>query len=226
MALVVRYHAAARELAGCREETLALDAEVDEAGLCAALAAQHPALGPFLARMRFAKNGDFAPRDARYASGDEVDVMPPVAGGAPDESPVRLADVRDAPLSMDECYRAVAHAGAGGVCVFTGVVRDHADGKEVSALDYEAMTELAITETERVLAKVAEEVPGTRLAAVHRVGALQIGDLAVVVAASAAHRAEAFQACRLAIDRIKETVPIWKKEYGVSGDASWVNLEG
>ena len=96
----------------------------------------------------------------------------------------------------------------------------------MSALDYEAMTDLAIKETERVLAKVAEEVPGVRLAAVHRVGALQIGDLAVVVAASSAHRAEAFQACRLAIDRIKETVPIWKKEYGVSGDASWVNLEG
>ncbi len=226
MALRVRYHAAARELAGCREETLELPSDVDEAGLRDALAAKHPPLGPYLERMRFAKNGDFAPRDARYASGDEVDVMPPVAGGAPEASAVRIADVRDAPLSIDECYQAVAHAGAGGVCVFTGVVRDHAEGKAVSALDYEAMTDLAIKETERVLAKVAEEVPGVRLAAVHRVGALQIGDLAVVVAASSAHRAEAFQACRLAIDRIKETVPIWKKEYGVSGDASWVNLEG
>ncbi|MEM1415616.1 MAG: molybdenum cofactor biosynthesis protein MoaE [Myxococcota bacterium] len=224
MALRVRYHAAARELAGCREESLELPETVDEAGLRAFLGEVHPPLAAYLERMRFALNGDFAPRGARYADGDEVDVMPPVAGGAPEA--VRIADVRDEALSIDECFQAVMHPGAGGVCVFTGVVRDHADGKAVSQLDYEAMRELAVKETERVLARVAEEVPGTRLAAVHRVGSLQIGDLAVVVAASSAHRAEAFQACRLAIDRIKETVPIWKKEYGAEGEPVWVNLEG
>jgi molybdopterin synthase catalytic subunit len=79
---------------------------------------------------------------------------------------------------------------------------------------------------ERVLEGVDAEHAGVRLAAVHRVGRLAIGDIAVCVAASAAHREEAFAACRKAIDRIKETVPLWKKEWGPSGEAHWVNLEG
>lgn len=221
----VRYHAAARELAGTREEELELDAPLAAEAFVATLGERHPPLRPYLARMRLAVNGDFAPAGATIAPGDRVDVMPPVAGGSGADDPVKLAAVRDAPLSLDEAFGAVSHASAGGVCLFTGVVRDHADGKAVARLDYEAYAELATKETRRVLAKVAEEVPGVRLAAVHRVGELQVGDLAVVVAASAAHRDEAFRACRLAIDRIKETVPIWKKEWGPGGEAHWVNLE-
>ena len=98
--------------------------------------------------------------------------------------------------------------------MFTGVVRDHAEGKPVARLDYEAHESLAKKEMERVLLAVASEYPGARLAAVHRVGRLDVGDVAVCVAASAPHRAEAFSACRAAIDRIKETVPVWKKEWG------------
>ncbi len=109
--------------------------------------------------------------------------------------------------------------------MFVGVVRDHADGKPVARLDYEAHPTLALVEMRRVLETVVAEFEGARVACIHRVGELTIGDLAVVVAASAPHRAEAFAACRAAIDRVKETVPIWKHEWEPSGAASWVNLD-
>jgi molybdopterin synthase catalytic subunit/molybdopterin converting factor small subunit len=218
----IRYHAAARELAGVADEQVAHEGTLAE--LRALLATRHPRLAPFLPRMRFALDGELAADEGSTVDArSEIDVLPPVAGGSPSEE-VPLADVRDAPLSIDEVYRAVQHAGAGGVCLFVGVVRDHAEGKAVARLEYEAHPTLAIPELRRVLEQVAREVPGTRVAAVHRAGALVIGDLAVVVAASAAHRAEAFAACRLAIDRLKETVPIWKKEHEPSGAAVWVNL--
>ena len=222
MYVTVRYYAAARELAGTDEERVELPGDTaDTAVVRLALAERHPRLSSYLLRMRLAVNGDFVAEGAAIADGDEVVVMPPVAGGTDDP----LVAIRDVPLSVDECMRAVAHRSAGGVCVFTGVVRDHADGKAVARLDYEAYTELAIEEMRRILLRIASEIPGVRLAAVHRVGTLAVGDLAVVVAASARHRAEAFRACREAIDAIKDTVPVWKKEWDPEGNAVWVNLD-
>jgi molybdopterin synthase catalytic subunit len=104
-------------------------------------------------------------------------------------------------------------------------VRDHASGRSVARLDYEAHPQLAVQEMARILAALRAEHPGVRLAAVHRVGELAIGELAVIVGASAPHRAEAFAACRAAIERIKEAVPIWKKEWGSDGSGNWVNLD-
>lgn len=222
----VRYHAAARELAQRSEETLQPTEALDEAALRALLAERHPALAAHLPRMRFARNGDFAPKGARFEPGDEVDVLPPVAGGSPsDDDPVRLVAIRETPLSIDECYDAVAHPAAGGVALFVGVVRDHADGQSVEGLEYEAHATLAPKEARRVLEGVAAEIAGVRLAATHRVGPLRVGERAVVVAASAAHRDAAFRACRLTIDRFKETVPIWKREHFTDAEARWVNLE-
>jgi molybdopterin synthase catalytic subunit len=222
MQIRVRYFAAARELAGCDEEEISAGgttACVDD--LLALLAERHPRLSSHVPRMRVAVNGDFADVKTPLCHGDVADILPPVAGG----SAIALVDVRDAPLSLDECLDAVKHPAAGGVALFTGIVRDHADGKPVARLDYEAHPELATKEMRRVLEGIAAEMPGVRLAATHRFGQLAIGDLAVVIAASAPHRGEAFAACRLAIDRIKETVPIWKKEWGPDGEAHWVNLE-
>jgi molybdopterin synthase catalytic subunit/molybdopterin converting factor small subunit len=214
----IRYHAAARELAGLSEEDL--DHHGSLAELRRVLAERHPRLAPFLPKMRLALDGELTPDEATAVSTtSEVDVLPPVAGGAD-----LVADIRDTPLSLDEAFAAVRHPGAGGVCLFVGVVRDHADGKPVARLDYEAHPSLAIPELRRVLEGVMADLPGTRVCAVHRVGELAVGDLAVVVAASAAHRDEAFTACRIAIDRLKETVPIWKKEHAPTGEAVWVNL--
>ncbi|MFW5876167.1 MAG: molybdenum cofactor biosynthesis protein [Myxococcota bacterium] len=220
----VRYFAAARELVGAGEEAVILpDTPSTAAAVLALVGQRHPRLRPHLRRMRLAVNGELVDGEAPVRGGDELDVLPPVAGGG--EGPVRLCEVREGPLSVDECMKAVAHEAAGAVAVFTGVVRDHADGKPVARLDYEAHPELADREMHRILVEIAREKPAVRLAAVHRVGELAVGELAVVVAAGAPHRAEAFDACRDAIERIKADVPIWKKEWAPDGAAHWVNLD-
>ncbi|MEM9190359.1 MAG: molybdenum cofactor biosynthesis protein MoaE [Myxococcota bacterium] len=218
----VRYFAAARELCNVDQEVFELAGAIRGTDVLAAIIERHPAFAPHAPRMRIAVNGELARSDAPIPGElPEVDVLPPVAGG----SDALFAEVRNTPLSIDECVQKVSHPGAGGICIFTGVVRDHADGQAVARLDYEAHPTLALSEMKAVIDGVIGEVPGVRIAATHRVGELAIGDLAVVVAASAPHRAEAFHACRLVIDRIKETVPIWKKEWGADGSANWVNLE-
>lgn len=217
----IRFHAAARELAGERERSLALDEPADRRALLEGLAAAHPRLAPHLDRLRLAVDGEFADGAITLREGSEVDLLPPVAGGS---SAVVLCEVRETPLSLDEVHDALLSPSVGGIALFVGVVRDHAEGKPVARLDYEHHETLAVAEMRRVLERVAAAVPGTRLATVHRVGTLAVGDKAIVVGASAPHRAEAFDACRRAIDAIKETVPIWKKEWAPDGTAHWVNF--
>jgi molybdopterin synthase catalytic subunit len=120
---------------------------------------------------------------------------------------------------------ALADPAAGGYAAFEGWVRNHNEGQAVSRLEYEAYAELAVKEGERILAEARAHFPILRAACVHRLGALDIGGLAVWVGVSAAHRDEAFAACRYIIDEVKHRVPIWKKEYYVNGDSGWVNCE-
>src|SRR5262249_3486384 len=120
-------------------------------------------------------------------------------------------------LDIAAAVAAVSHAGAGGIDVFVGVVRDHNDGQHVTRLEYEAYAPMAAAEMRRIADEIAHAIPGVRLAALHRVGALDVGDLAVVCVASAPHRAEAFAACRRLIDSIKARVPVWKREWGEHG---------
>jgi molybdopterin synthase catalytic subunit len=136
-------------------------------------------------------------------------------------SAVRLVAIRDTPLSVDEVHQAVRHDQAGGIALFAGAVRDHDHGDPVTSLSYEAHPS-----AEAELRRVAEEVAGKfatlGVAAVHRVGDLAIGDLAVVVAVSCAHRGDAFEACRMLIDELKATVPIWKHQQLGDGSSEWV----
>ena len=132
--------------------------------------------------------------------------------------------IRTDALSLDEVIAEVSHAGAGGIATFLGVVRDFNDGRAVTLLEYEAYGAMAEAELARIHAELAAEMPGVRVAATHRVGTLHIGDAAVVCAASAPHRGEAFDACRLLIDRIKARLPIWKREHGPDGPY-WVGWE-
>lgn len=120
-------------------------------------------------------------------------------------------------LSIEALVAAVMHPTAGGIDVFVGVVRDHNEGRAVTRLDYEAYPAMAVAEMERIAAELGAQMPGVRLAAVHRVGSLGVGDAAVVCAASAVHRGEAFRACKALIDAIKSRVPIWKREHGPDG---------
>ena len=126
------------------------------------------------------------------------------------------------PLDIDEALSFVADPGAGGTCVFVGTVRDSSPAGEVTALHYEAWEELADARLREVAAELLERWSVRRVAILHRVGDLAIGEASVVVACSAPHRADAFDACRHGIERLKEDVPIWKKEGLVSGEAQWV----
>ncbi len=134
---------------------------------------------------------------------------------------VRLVDIRDVALSVDEVVEAVSDAAAGGVTVFVGNVRDHDDNKSVTGLEYSAHP-TAMAQLREVAEEVAREYDVLAVAAVHRVGRLGIGDAAVVVATAAAHRGEAFEASRALIDRLKERVPIWKHQVFADGTDEWV----
>ncbi|OKI09603.1 molybdopterin biosynthesis protein MoeE [Streptomyces sp. CB02923] len=134
---------------------------------------------------------------------------------------IRLLAVRDTPLSLDEVFAAVGDPAAGGTALFVGTVRSHDSGADVDALGYSAHPS-AEAELRRVAEKVAADHPVRAMAAVHRVGELAVGDLAVVVAVSCPHRAEAFAACRQLIDDLKHEVPIWKHQRFSDGTEEWV----
>jgi len=135
---------------------------------------------------------------------------------------IRLAELREEPLSVDEVYAAITDPAAGGIAVFAGAVRDHDHGKSVTELSYSAHPSAA-DQLREVVEKVAARFDVHAIAAVHRIGDLAIGDLAVVVGVSSAHRDTAFEACRVLIDDLKATVPIWKHQRFTSGDSEWVN---
>ena len=136
-------------------------------------------------------------------------------------SVVRLIAVRESELSVDEVRAAVADPAAGGIALFAGAVRDSDHDRGVSGLSYSAHPS-AVDELRRVAEVIAEKYPVIGIAAVHRVGDLAIGDLAVVLAVSCPHRGEAFDACRDLIDILKASVPIWKHQRFDDGTAEWV----
>jgi len=134
---------------------------------------------------------------------------------------VRLIAIRESELSVDEVRAAVADPGAGGIALFAGTVRDTDHDQGVTGLSYTAHPS-AEAELRRVAGEIADKFGVVAVAAVHRVGDLGLGDLAVVVGVSCPHRAEAFDACRALIDELKASVPIWKHQRFTDGTAEWV----
>ncbi len=128
-------------------------------------------------------------------------------------------------IAVDELREKLKDPAAGGYCVFEGWVRNENEGHEVERLEYEVYEPLAISEGEKVLNEALQKYPYRKVYCVHRSGALEIGDCAVWVAVAAAHRDEAFKACRYIIDQIKIRLPIWKKEHYTDGNSGWVNCE-
>ena len=126
------------------------------------------------------------------------------------------------PIGADEAAAFVADPAAGVTCLFVGTVRDHSAAGGVTGLTYEAWEELAAKRLEEIGGEMLEKWPVRKVALLHRTGDLAIGEASVVVACSAPHRAEAFDACRYGIERLKEDVPIWKKEHLAKGESHWV----
>ena len=170
-------------------------------------------------RLAASVNFEMAEPERVLRDGDEVAFLPPVAGG---DGTLKRCTIAERPLDEAEVARRVEGPDAGGVVTFVGRVREHARGHVIEHLVYEAYPEMAEREMEKIADEAAERWPGTRVAIAHRVGRLEIGDAAVVVVAAAAHRDEAFLACRFAIDTLKVRVPIWKREVATDG-AYWVD---
>lgn len=211
-----------REIARSEIVTVEIDSTATAGDLLTALAVQHPALAPRLAPCRVAIDHAFVTAEHPLADAREVAVIPPVSGGHDGEDPnVDRVAVLDQPLSLDAVVAAVEHPGAGGITTFTGNVRRHSRGQTVDHLEYEAYGPMAVRVLDEIRARIESQIEGSRVAIHHRVGRLEIGETAVVIAASAPHRAEAFAACREAIEALKRDVPIWKREVADDG-AVWI----
>lgn len=217
MRVDVLYFAVVRERLRRDSEKLDLADGACVADVWRELERRHPELSALRLVVKLAVNEEFAAAERVLADGDVLALIPPVAGGA------GVFRVTDEALSLDEVVRAVATEEHGGVVTFTGVVRRVSRGKRIVRLEYEAYRPMAERKLAEIGAQLAVEWPGVRVAIVHRVGTLAVGDAAVVIAASAPHRAAAFEACRAAIDRLKESVPIWKKEIADDGE-EWIGL--
>jgi molybdopterin synthase catalytic subunit len=233
MKIRVLYFAVFRDKLGRDDDVVALAPGACVRDAIDALSARHDAIGKLRGKFRVAVNQDFADDDRELTDGDELALIPPVAGGS-DEPPPGVdpdlgrlhghhVQLLATPLSLDRCIAAVGGAGMGGIVTFTGMVRRESHGALVDHLEYEAYGAMALREMTRLCDELEAELAGVRLAVEHRVGRLEVGELAVVIAAAAPHRAEAFTACRAMIDRLKDRVPIWKKEVGDDG-AEWVGL--
>jgi molybdopterin synthase catalytic subunit len=217
MRVQVLYFAVFRERIGRNGEPLELPAGATVRDAIEVLAARHAPIERLRGKFRVAVDHDFVDDTHVLADGAELALIPPVAGGG------TYVALTDQPLSLDRCIAAVRGDGMGGIVTFTGMVRVHSRGKTIDHLEYEAYAPMAVKVMTRLCEEIEAEVAGARVAVEHRIGRLAIGDIAVVIAAAAPHRAEAFAACRAMIDRLKDRVPFWKKEVAVDGE-EWVGL--
>jgi molybdopterin converting factor subunit 1 len=209
-----RFLARLRELAGTDSETIDIPVGWTVSDMYDSLRRTHPGL-PDREGVRAAVNQEFTDWSATVSSGDEVAFIPPVSGGV--HGVGVLFELTPDPLDARRLEAAVSHKGAGAICTFTGVVRDSSRGRSVTHLDYEAYAEMAVAQMRKIGDEIAEQWPEARVAMAHRTGSLEIGEASVVVSVSCPHRAEAIAACRWGIDRLKESVPIWKKEHAADG---------
>lgn len=215
MTITVRLFASLRESRG--QDRLLMDPKPGEtvAALFDRLFPDRPTPdwpGPLM----YAVNREYVDPEHLLADGDEVAFVPPLGGGAPDPR-VRLTDQ---PLELDPLLRQVEGPGRGGVCTFSGTVRNTFEGRPVIHLEYEAYEPMALSEMSKLCDAIEQRWPQVQVAIAHRVGRLDIGDAAVHVVCSAPHRGAAFEACRFGIDRLKESVPIFKKEV-YEGGSTW-----
>ena len=205
MTVVVRLFAGLREQAGWSQRELEAATVADVWPLLE--------LGDEPEGLLYAVNREYAERQRELRDGDEVALIPPVSGGA--------FRVTEEPLSLEAVVAEVADERAGGIATFTGTVRRQSRGREVTRLEYEAYAEMA----EDVMTLLAHDLEARyelcKVAIHHRVGTLVIGEASVVIAVSAPHRQDALAACKDAIDRLKETVPLWKKEVYEGGE-EWI----
>jgi len=216
MLVTVKLFGAVREAVGEKELRVELEEGSTLGDLRALLARDHSVFEELGERLAASVAFEVVGFETVLREGDEVAFLPPVSGGA------GACWLTDQPLDVEDAVKRVSGPGMGGIVTFVGAVRDHARGRQIHHLEYEAYPEMAEREMQKIVDAAAERWPGTAVSIGHRAGHLEIGEVAVVVAAAAPHRGEAFEACRFAIDTLKQTVPIWKKEVASDGEY-WVD---
>jgi molybdopterin synthase catalytic subunit len=218
MQVTVRYFALVREITGKRTEEREVPGGTSAGELLDQIVAEYPTIERLRRASMLMVNQEYVQPDYVLSEGDEVALIPPVSGGAGAFQVIE--DLIDVPAVMRE----VADPSAGAIATFIGTVRNTARGRDVLYLDYEAYPAAA----EKMLARIGDEIAERwgidRVAITHRIGQLEIGEASVAIAVSSPHRNEAFEACHYAIERIKQIVPIWKKEYYAGGDV-WIGSE-
>ena len=220
MEIRILYFAHVKALIGIAQSSLAYRPGMTAGDVLAHVVEAHPEVAPLQRHLRVAVDGVYVALDAPVGVGSEVALIPPVAGG----SGMRRVDIVSTPLTSDTLEalsRVVMDGGRGALVTFSGVVRDHARGREVTELKYEAYEAMAISELSKVVESVESDYPSVVAAVHHRVGHLVVGATAVQIAVASAPREQAFEACKAVIDRLKRDVPIWKYEVGPDGE-SWV----
>lgn len=214
-----------------RSETMELpeQATVEEFLRCFAAAA--PQVQKFLGSLAIAVNREYALPTQILHDGDEVALLPPVSGGCAENvsstESDRLGDqirLQREPIDAGALVAEVKEGEAGAVVVFDGIVRDNTRGRRALYLDYEAYEAMALGQMQTLVLDAKQRFGVRRIALVHRLGRLQVGETSVLIAVASAHRTQAFEACRWLIDTLKKTVPIWKKEWFEDG-AVWADGE-
>jgi len=218
MQISVRAFASYREAIGSASITLTIPDGATPGQVWKALLSSYPRLRALPQPSAFAVNDEYVTSEAPLRPRDELVLVPPVSGGG------EHVDLVETPIDVNAVLRQVSHPQAGAVVLFLGTVRDNSRGRHVTRLEYEAYPAMARKEMQKVAEEAHRRWPLLALAIVHRVGPLKIGEVSVAIAVSAGHRREAFEAGQFAIDTLKRTVPIWKKEVWASGEA-WVGSE-
>jgi molybdopterin synthase catalytic subunit len=219
MKVRVKFFAILRERAGAGEVTKDIQDGSTVAELWRGLQKDYPKLDVPGIRLLYAVNQNYVGLDHRLGEGDEVVFVPPVSGGGGS-----MFRVTHQPIDLRELVAYVTDPEAGAIATFIGTTRNNNEGRNVIALEYEAYSEMAEKELTRIGADAAKKWQICRMAIVHRLGPVQIGEASVVIAVSSAHREAAFAASRFAIEEIKKTVPIWKKEVFEGGEV-WIGTQ-
>jgi molybdopterin converting factor subunit 1 len=183
-----------------------------------------PALGGHHDGVAFAVNQEYVTEDFRPRNDDEVAFIPPVSGGVDADPRIGPVLIGRELVDIEALERAVADPAAGATVTFAGTTRNGNAGRRVLRLEYEAYEPMALSEMRKLAREAGQRFKIVRIAMQHRLGLVAIGETSVAISVSAAHRAEAFEACRFAIDRLKEVVPVWKKEYFEGGEV-WIGCQ-
>lgn len=222
--LTLKLFATLRERAHASELSREFPEGTAVAEIWAALVREFPALSGHRESVGFAVNHEYVDGGFKPRAGDEVAFIPPVSGGADAPRWIGRIAIGREPIDVAALEREVSDPAAGAIVTFTGITRRDNAGRRVIRLEYEAYEAMALAEMRKLAREAGERWKIVRIAIAHRVGTVDIGETSVAIAVAAAHRAEAFDACRFAIDRLKEAVPIWKKEYFEGGEI-WIGCQ-